>query len=177
MEASTPVRKEPRLLQDAERLCYANRQKCEMFTGAAFNRRYSHYNLPAKWSVAYQPSSGFVRPDATRTFLHRWAASFHARLLHNTPVIDIDARSTSVTVRTQHEAISGDFLIVAAGSWLPKVLPELNLSLSAERRVLAWFQPDQLEPLWDGSLPIFCLDSDGGWYRDADPGGHAEDWS
>jgi sarcosine oxidase len=144
---------------------------CEVLTGAAFNQRYPHYNLPPTWSVAYQKRSGFVRPDATRTFLHQMATASGANVLHNTRVIDVDARATRVTIGTQREPITGDFLIVAAGSWLPKLLPELDLSLSAERRVLAWFEPQQSEALDDGRLPIFCMDSDGGWYGMPTPEG------
>lgn len=159
------------MVNATEKLCHEYGQPCERLTGAAFNRRHPHFNLPPDWDVIYQPRSGFVRPDATRAFLHRLARSAGARLLHETRVVDVDATATGVTVRTAQEAVSGDVLIVAAGSWLPRVLPELKLALSAERRVLAWYQSKQNEPLTDGRLPIFCLDSEGGWYGMPTPDG------
>jgi sarcosine oxidase len=159
------------IVRASEMLAREYGQVCEMMTGAALNQLYPHYNLPPKWEVAYQPGSGFVRPDATRTFLHKMAREAGARLLHDMRVIDIDAHSSGVTLRTEEESVSGDLLIVAAGSWLPRLLPELNIPLATERRVLAWFKPERSEPLSDGRLPIFLMDSDGGWYGMPTPEG------
>ena len=152
------------IVAESERLGLEYGKPCEMLTGAALNARYPHYDLPPAWTVAYQPLSGFVRPDATRTFLHKSARDAGARLLHETRVTGIEPRSNGVTIRTEREVIEGDMLIVAAGSWLPQLLPELALPLSTERRVMAWFQPERPEALSDGRLPIFCLDGEGGWY-------------
>jgi sarcosine oxidase len=159
------------IVRASEKLAGDYGQVCEMMTGAALNQRYPHYNLPANWEVAYQPGSGFVRPDATRTFLHAMARTTGARLLHDTRVIDINMHSSGVTLRTEVESVSGDMLIVAAGSWLPRLLPELEIPLATERRVLAWFKPERSESLSDGRLPIFLIDSDGGWYGMPTPEG------
>jgi sarcosine oxidase len=78
--------------------------------------------------------------------------------------VAIEAHAEKVEVRTTGETIAGDFLVVAAGSWLPKLFPNLGLNLATERRVVAWFQPKGDAELNDGDLPIFCLDADGGWY-------------
>jgi sarcosine oxidase len=160
-----------RLVQAAEELCARYEQPFEAMDGREFNRKYPRYNLPVDWRVIYQPSSGYVRPDATRTFLYELAREHGARLLHDTVVVGIEPHSEKVEVRTSCETIAGDFLVVAAGSWLPKLFPELGLNLSTERRVVAWFQPKTGAELNDGSLPIFCLDADGGWYGMPTPDG------
>ena len=162
---------ESAIVRESEKLCRDYGQPCEMLTGTAFNQRYPHYNLPPTWKVAYQPRSGFVRPDATRTFLHKMARSVGAKLIHETHIIDIDLQPTRVTLRSERGSVSGDILIIAAGSWLPRLLPELHLPFATERRVLAWFQPYRSEPLTDGRLPIFCLDGEGGWYGMPTPDG------
>ena len=144
---------------------------CQMLTGAAFNAKHPRFNLPPAWDVAFQARSGFVRPDATLAFLHKLARSHHARLLTNARVTDVRAGKCGVTIRTAHETIHGDILIVAAGSWLPKLLPNLHVSLTTERRVIAWFRPEANGVEDDRSLPIFCLDSEGGWYGMPTPDG------
>lgn len=159
------------MVDESENLCRTYGHAYEILTGAAFNQRHPHFNLPSGWKVAYQPRSGFVRPDATRAFLHKMAITAGAVLHHDTRVLDIDPGPGCVKIHTDRGAVTGDFLIVAAGGWLPKVLPELSLPLSIERRVLAWFQARGNEPLSDGRLPIFCLDSDGGWYGMPTPDG------
>jgi sarcosine oxidase len=160
-----------RLVQSAEKLCKQYEQPFELMDGQAFSRRHPHFKLPRDWRVVYQPSSGFVRPDATRSFLHEMAREHGARLLHDTAVLGIEYLVDGARVRTAQETVSGDFLVVAAGSWLSKLLPELQLDLSTERRVLAWFQPKAAAELMDGRVPILCLDAGGGWYGMPTPDG------
>jgi len=159
------------MVQAAEDLCRQYEQSCEAMSGTAFNRRYSRFKLPSNWRVVYQPHSGVVRPDATRTFLHELARSHGATLMHDAAVLAIEPEHNGVSVRTANETLTADFLVVAAGSWLPRLLPELAFPVSTERRVLAWFEPISPEPLLDGRLPIFVLDADGGWYGMATPDG------
>jgi sarcosine oxidase len=110
-----------------------------------------------------------VRPDATRTFLHSYARAAGATLLHNTTVLEINPDPTGVTVRTPTKIHTADHLIVTAGSWTQSLFPELHLPLTPERRVLAWFQPQQPLP---PQTPIFIFDADGGWYGMPTPSGH-----
>jgi sarcosine oxidase len=159
------------LVRSAEELCLRHEQPFTLFEGAAFNRRYPRFQLPADWRVVYQPASGFVRPDATRTFLHRMARAHGATLLHDTPVLAVEPLPNGARVRIAGEILTCDFLVVSAGSWLPKLLPELAFPVAAERRVLAWFEPLVAEDLCDGRIPIFCLDADGGWYGMPTPDG------
>jgi sarcosine oxidase len=163
--------RESAMVQAAEELCADYGQPSKVLSGESFNRQYPHFNLPSDWRVVYQPSSGIVRPDATRSFLHRLARDHGARLMHETPVVGIDLLASGARVYTADESMTCDFLIISAGSWLPKLLPELQLPLAPERRVLAWFKPHGAEVKCDGSVPIFCLDADGGWYGMPTPDG------
>jgi sarcosine oxidase len=152
------------MVQAAAQLCRQYEQPFEAMSGGAFNRCYPHFKLPTDWRVVYQPQSGVVRPDATRAFLHATARGAGATLLHSTAVLAIESQSDGVRVRTTDQVLTADFLVVAAGSWLPKVVPDLTFPVSTERRVLAWFDLVAPEPLMDGLLPIFVLDAGGGWY-------------
>jgi len=160
-----------KLVEAAEELCERYDQPFEAMDGAAFNGRYPHYNLPSDWRVIYQPLSGYVRPDATRAFLHGLARERGAKLKHETAVIAIEPSLNGVAVRTADETVAGDFLVVAAGSWLPKLFPELEINLSTERRVIAWFEPVGGMEFDHRRWPIFCLDADGGWYGMPTPDG------
>jgi sarcosine oxidase len=165
------------MVQSSESLCREYNQPFELLSGAAVNRKYPPYNLPADWRAVYQPASGVVRPDATRIFLHAQARAAGATLLHNTAVLGIEPSSSSVSVHTSAGKLTADHLIVSAGSWLPSLFPEFHLALSPERRVLAWFESSessetsrQQSPL-STNLPIFIFDADGGWYGMPTPDG------
>jgi sarcosine oxidase len=163
-------------VNESLRLCekYAPQQVRRLhqtFTGAEFNSLYPHFNLPADWQCVYQSTSGIVRPDATRSFLHRLARENGATTLHGAQVTGIDRLTHGVRVHTRSGPIECDKLVVAAGSWLPKLLPELPLSLTIERRVTGWFKPLTPQPLADGRFPIFILDAEGVWYGVPTPDG------
>ena len=161
------------LVQSAETLCRQYHQPYELLTAESLHRRHPIYQLPSHWTAIHQPNSGVVRPDATRTFLHAYARSAGATLLHNTQVLEINPTPTGITLRTQAETgtletHTADHLIVTAGSWTSSLFPNLHLPLTPERRVLAWFQPPQpISP----NTPIFILDADGGWYGMPTPDG------
>jgi sarcosine oxidase len=159
------------MVASAEELCLRHEQPFEVMSGAEWNRRHQHFNLPADWRVVFQPGSGVVRPDATRLFLHAMAREAGARLLHGTRVEEVDMSGAGVRVRTAEGWIEADSLVVSAGSWLAGLFPELNLRLTPERRVTAWHRPLMPEKLIDGRMPIFCLDADGGWYGMPTPDG------
>jgi glycine/D-amino acid oxidase-like deaminating enzyme len=69
------------------------------------------------------------------------------------------------------ETIDCDKLVVAAGSWVSGLLPELRLQLRIERRVMGWFGLDGARKLPAGELPIFLFDVDGVWYGMPTPDG------
>jgi sarcosine oxidase len=159
------------MVRSAEELCWRYEQPFEVMSGETCSGRFPHFHLPADWRVVYQAKSGVVRPDATRTFLHAVAREAGARLMHETPVRGIEADALGVTVRLEGETLRGDFVVVSAGSWLPKLLPEVGLKLLPERRVLAWHDAVDGGELMDGHVPVFIFDADGGWYGMPTPGG------
>ena len=164
---------ESRLVQSAETLCRQYHQPYELLTAQTLHHRHPIYSLPANWTAIYQPNSGIVRPDATRTFLHTYARAAGATLLHNTTVLEINPTPAGITIRTQTasgslETHHADYLITTAGSWTSSLFPDLHLPLAPERRVLAWYQPQQSLPT---NTPIFILDADGGWYGMPTPDG------
>jgi sarcosine oxidase len=97
-----------------------------------------------------------------------------AKLMHGTAVLEIEHSPNAVRIHTKDETLTCDFLVVAAGGWLPKLLPELHLELSTERRVLAWFQARIAAQMTDGRFPVFCLDAGGGWYGMPTPDGRVK---
>jgi sarcosine oxidase len=170
------------MVQAAERLCAQYNQPHTILRGDEFSRKHPHFALPADWRVVYQPRSGIVRPDATRSFLHARAREIGATLLHETVVVGIEHDASEVRVTLLHEpegrteTLHCDFLVVSAGSWLPSLFPELGLRLSTERRVLAWHEPESTGisspgKLTDGRMPAFVLDAGGGWYGMPTPDG------
>jgi sarcosine oxidase len=138
--------------------------------GDAINRQFPLLRIPPEWEAVYQASSGYVRPDATLRFLHGQASDAGARLLENFPAT-VEMTGQGARIHGPGETIDCDKVVVAAGSWLPTLLPELRLRLSVERRVMGWFKPAGGRKLAAGELPIFLLNTAGVWYGMPTPEG------
>jgi sarcosine oxidase len=76
-----------------------------------------------------------------------------------------------VEVGTANGTYRGEHLVLAAGSWLPELVPELPLTV--ERQVMLWFEPRFTpEALRPGQCPVFLFEVPGGrFYGVPDLGG------
>lgn len=112
--------------------------------------------LPYEWDVFRQEDCGVIAADAARAFLLRQAPRWGARLFHN---VRIDAPLQAPSLRINGETRTFDAVIVAAGAWGGKLLPEFRGKLAVKRRVVGWFKT--AEPRL---LPVICCDDDVGLY-------------
>jgi sarcosine oxidase len=119
--------------------------------------------MPYEWDVFRQTDCGVIAADATRAFLIRQAPRWGAKL-H--PEARVQAPVESLSLRIDGETRAFDAVIVAAGSWAGKLLPEFAGKLEVKRRVVGYFQT-QAPRL----LPVMCVDNEVGVYGMAAPQG------
>lgn len=112
--------------------------------------------LPYEWDVFRQEDCGVIAADATRAFLLRQAARWGAKLHHG---VRIDAPVDAPSLRIAGEQRTFDALIVAAGAWAGRLLPEFTGKLSVKRRVVGYFQTPAPR-----MLPVICCDDEVGLY-------------
>mgnify|MGYP002624558167 CR=1 FL=1 len=112
--------------------------------------------MPREWDVFRQEDCGVIAADAARAFLLRQAPRWGARLFHGKRIA---APIEGLTLSIDGQTRSFDAVIVAAGAWAGRLLPEFAGRLAVKRRVLAWFQT-QTPKL----LPVICVDDEDGVY-------------
>lgn len=115
-----------------------------------------HLAMPYEWDVYRQEDCGVIAADATRAFLLRQAVRWGAKLAHNAK---IEAPITAPALRINGEPHAFDAVIVAAGGWAGKLLPEFAGRLAVKRRIVGWF-----ETAAPRMLPVICADNDEGVY-------------
>src|SRR5262249_11341024 len=120
--------------------------------------------LPDDWPICLQHECGVVFADAARTFLTEHALKLGARLTFDAR---IGAPLNGASLTINDETHDFDAIILAAGPWTPRLLPELAAVLTPKRRVVAWFKPRGLV----SDLPILCADNEIGLYGMSTPGG------
>jgi sarcosine oxidase len=120
--------------------------------------------LPGDWSVCLQRDCGVLHADEARLFLIAEAERLGAKLHANVSIASpIEAASLVVDgVKRSFDAV-----IVSAGGWSGRLLPELAPALKPKRRVVGWFR--SRSPL-HALPPVLCCDNEIGLYGMPAPG-------
>ena len=139
----------------------------EVLDAQELRRRYPAYgDLDATTRVVFQPDGGFLLAERTLLAHVNQAMAHGAELHFHEPVLDWEAGSDGrVTVRTERATYEADRLVICAGPWAGRVVPQLASLAVAERQVLAWLQPTRPELFTPERFPVFILEvPDGSYY-------------
>ncbi len=110
----------------------------------------------------YDPGCGYVRPEhVVRTHL-RLAKQAGAVLNFGEAVLECTSSSRGTGVRTSKQTYKADQLVVCAGAWAPRLLPELAMQIQVLRKVMVWFDPiADAEDFLPGRYPYWIWEEDG----------------
>jgi len=130
----------------------------EVLDGDAVNRRFPGYRLPSDMRALYQPDAGFVMSErAVVAYVDR-AMAHGADVRARSAVIGWEPEGAGVRVHTERESFTADRLVVAAGAWAGRVLPELRDLAVPERQVLIWTRPLRPEYFRADRFPVFNME-------------------
>jgi sarcosine oxidase len=101
--------------------------------------RFPQFALTGDEQGCYEPTAGFVRPEAAVAAQLRLAGELGAALQGGERVLGLDDHGTHVTVRTTSRTVEAATVVVTAGPWVPELVPELAPMVRILRQVLFWF--------------------------------------
>jgi sarcosine oxidase len=134
----------PEFLQNTIDAAKAAQVPHETLSGAEARRRFPAFNLRDDDTVYFDTISGFVRPEACLQTQLELAQSSGAAIHFNEAVTGFDQRGELVQIKTARAIYTARRLIVAAGSWLPGLLPAAHREqFTVRRQVLYWFRARQ----------------------------------
>lgn len=108
---------------------------------AALRARFPWFSVPDDAIGSFEADAGIVRPETSVHAAIRVARAHGADLLTTTRVHSIDEDADGVTVRTAQGTEHAGSVIVCAGAWTARLLPELAPLLRVTRQVQAWVAP------------------------------------
>jgi sarcosine oxidase len=136
----------------------------EVMDGDELHRRFPGYRLPSQIRCLYQPDGGFLLPERCDIAHVEQALANGAGVRCREPVLEWGAASGRVWVRTARGRYEAGRLVICAGPWASKLVPELDGLAVPERQVLAWLQPTRPEYFRPGVFPVFNLEVEEGRY-------------
>jgi len=131
----------------------------ELLDAAEARARFPAIELDDDMQALHEPLAGILFPDRCITAHTLLAERNGAELHFGERVMGWSSGDGGVTVTTNAGTYEADKLVVAAGAWLPKLAPELNLPLTVERNALFWYEPTARPEIFEpDQLPVWILE-------------------
>jgi sarcosine oxidase len=103
----------------------------------------------------FEPKAGFVRPEACVRAQLKLAEDRGAEFHSNEPVLSFEAAPDRVRIETVTGTYRADKVIVAAGAWLPQLVPEYAALFRVYRQVQLWFEVTDAAAFAPERFPVF----------------------
>ena len=136
----------------------------EVLDNAELRRRYPVFEPDRDWVGVFDAQAGWLAPERSVETHLREAERHGATLRFAEPVERWERDGEGVRVTTAAGSYRARRLVIAAGAWLPRLLPELAPHLWVERNVLFWFEPRGQHEMF-ARLPVYIVqDTDRMYY-------------
>jgi len=122
--------------------------------------RFEMFRVPAGTEAYFEPGAGFVRPEAAVAAQLSLARRAGAELVFGEPVHTWAADAGGITVTTGAGVVQARELVLCAGAWVTKLVPEAASVFAVYPQLLHWF------PISRGyevlrAIPIFIWEMGG----------------
>ncbi|HMJ89333.1 MAG TPA: N-methyl-L-tryptophan oxidase [Candidatus Acidoferrum sp.] len=135
----------------------------EVLDVASMRERFPQFHFRDDERGCFEHSAGFVHPEACIAAQLKMAARHGVELRTDEQLIHWENNGGSVEVTTDRGTYGAAHLILTAGAWLPRIVPELASSARVLRQVLFWFEPDGPHELFTPErLPVYIRVPDAG---------------
>lgn len=155
---------EGEVFQGALRSCELHDLPHEVLTSADLSLRFPAFRLPDGHLGLYQPEGGFLLSERCIVAHVFGALAAGAEIRARERVIKWAPTAGGVRVTTERGTYEAERLVVSAGAWMQRLVPDLASLAQPERQVLAWFQPINPAIFEPERFPVFNLTVDEGRY-------------
>lgn len=113
----------------------------EILNSAEIKERWPGFSVPDDFIGCFESQSGIIYSENAIRAYKETAIKNGATLVTNTAVQHIDANDEyGVKIITEHTAFYAKKVIVTAGAWAAKLLPDLDLPIQPTRKTVGWFE-------------------------------------
>lgn len=127
-------------------------------------RRFPVLDASGVGSAFFLDSGGVLFASQIVAALARHLAERGATLLTSTPVAAVDVDAAAVTL-ADGRRLAADAIVVAAGAWAPRLVPELRARVTPSRQLVAYLEPpEELREHWGATPLILDIHPEQGFY-------------
>ncbi len=142
-------------LEPIERALTAVGRPFERLSSKEVGARFPAMRLLEGQEALFQPHAGVLAATRCLSAMQRVAAERGAVLRDRTPLEHIDVHRDHVTLTTAGGRVAADRLVLSAGPWLSRLVPELETSLHVEQQQVLYLRVAHGEHFARGKMPVF----------------------
>jgi sarcosine oxidase len=121
--------------------------------------RFPAFSLDEGLVGVLDPRAGFLDPDACNEAHLELAREAGAQTRYDEQLIDWRVDGGGVRVKTGSGSYTADRLVLSAGPWNTRLVPDLELPLTVERQSVFWLEPGGDTPEYDPEhFPIYAYE-------------------
>jgi sarcosine oxidase len=145
----------------------------DVLTAVELMRRFPAFRVPPEHVAVVQPDGGSLDVEPSIAAQIALATAAGAEIRSGEAVRAIESRAGLVRIISERGVVEAGAAIVAAGAWMPVLLPELAATLRATREVVGWFEVADADLFSAGRCPVFIIESRHGMHYGIPPRGGA----
>ena len=107
--------------------------------------------------VIYEPDAGFIRPEKIISLYKNEAEKKGAAIHTKEIVLEWKKEKGGITVITDRDTYHSEKLIITAGAWSGKMLPQLASKLTVTRQVIVWVKTRDTKPFEMPGFPCWLI--------------------
>ncbi|WP_028745856.1 N-methyl-L-tryptophan oxidase [Rhizobium mesoamericanum] len=130
----------------------------EVLDRADMARRFPAFQLDEDEIAVLDPQGGYLRPEVAVMGYLKLAAQDGAVLHFGERVTVIETSDGGVKIRTADGQYRAKKVVVATGSWIAELVPQLQAHAVPIRQVVAWYQPRDGFATEPQRMPCFLRD-------------------
>ncbi|PTX64787.1 sarcosine oxidase [Melghirimyces profundicolus] len=127
--------------------------------------RFPQHRFDNEDIVFLDPLAGVLRPELAIQAASTLATEKGARLYCGCPITALEPHSAGVTIHCEGEKFHVGHVVISAGAWTSRLLPQLSLPVWVERQIMFWYPAGNPREFVPDRFPISIRITDGdAWY-------------
>jgi sarcosine oxidase len=122
------------------------------------SKKFPQLRTPPTFKTIFEGDAGFITPDPAISQYILQAEKLGASIRQHEEVVSWDYESNQFLVKTTKSRYRAERLIVTAGSWTSKLLPQINFRLKVTEQFLFWIDVKDKERFALGNFPCWFIE-------------------
>ncbi|MEK6781889.1 MAG: N-methyl-L-tryptophan oxidase [Bacteroidota bacterium] len=122
--------------------------------------QYPQFRIPEGYDRLMEPEAGFVTPERAVLLYTERAIQNGAAIHTKEKTMEWKKTGSTIIVKTDKTTYQCNKLIITAGPWAGKVIPNLSKNLIVTRQMIAWVKPKKWQSFELGNFPCWTIADD-----------------